>query len=167
MVIAKIDATANEIPGISIRGYPTMLLFTALNKLPADAKNPADELDKDGNEIPPEEIAKKRMLEEEEEDKKNPVDVANVSLVGVKEYDGARSAEGMVQFLQNEGVNKPFEMEKKRFRSRKEDAGDGATPVPGDDHGGYTPPEGDSHDDDYPGKARTPKEVPQGHSDDL
>ena len=27
-VIAKIDATANEIPGISIRGYPTMLLFT-------------------------------------------------------------------------------------------------------------------------------------------
>jgi len=168
VVIAKIDSTANEIPGISIRGYPTMLLFTALSRLPDDVKNPADIPDKDGNLPQPEEIAKQRKLEEEEDEKKNPVDVANVSLMGVKEYDGMRSAEGMIQFLQNEAVNKPFDMERKRFRSRKEDAGDGATPVPEADHDGYHPPEGDSHDhEDYPGKPKTPKEVPQGHSDDL
>jgi len=27
LVIAKMDCSANEVPGISVRGYPTMLLF--------------------------------------------------------------------------------------------------------------------------------------------
>merc|ERR1739848_528609 len=36
VVIAKFDATANEFPGISIRGSPTMLLFTSLNTQQSD-----------------------------------------------------------------------------------------------------------------------------------
>lgn len=32
MIIAKIDATANEVPGVNIRGFPTIKFFPGNNK---------------------------------------------------------------------------------------------------------------------------------------
>lgn len=36
IVLAKIDATANEIEGIPIQGFPTLKFFAANNKTPVD-----------------------------------------------------------------------------------------------------------------------------------
>lgn len=36
IVLAKIDATANEIEGIPIQGFPTLKFFPANNKTPVD-----------------------------------------------------------------------------------------------------------------------------------
>lgn len=44
LVIAKIDATANEVPGISVRGFPTIKFFPANNKSsPVDFDGARDE----------------------------------------------------------------------------------------------------------------------------
>jgi len=42
-VIAKVDATANEIPGVEIEGYPTLKFYPAKNKTPVDYDGGRDE----------------------------------------------------------------------------------------------------------------------------
>ena len=36
IVIAKMDATANEVEGVAIEGFPTLKLYPANNKVPVD-----------------------------------------------------------------------------------------------------------------------------------
>lgn len=36
VVIAKCDATANEIEGVAIEGFPTLKFYSASNKVPVD-----------------------------------------------------------------------------------------------------------------------------------
>lgn len=36
IVIAKVDATANEIEGVAIEGFPTLKFYAANNKTPVD-----------------------------------------------------------------------------------------------------------------------------------
>ena len=36
LAIAKFDATANEFPGVEVRGYPTLKLYVSGQKKPVD-----------------------------------------------------------------------------------------------------------------------------------
>ena len=44
-MIAKFDATANEFPGVEVRGYPTLKLYVAGEKKPIDFSGKERELE--------------------------------------------------------------------------------------------------------------------------
>lgn len=43
LVIAKMDATANEADGVNIKGFPTLMFYPANNKTPVDFSGNRDE----------------------------------------------------------------------------------------------------------------------------